>query len=130
MPEGDRQIRAIVDDLTGLASRAVAKIALDITANLVETTPVDTGWARSNWVPSIGAPETEVAGSPDSIDQGAQRSGQASLLGYDIARGAVFVSNNVPYIQRLNDGSSAQAPRAFVQDAVDRAVGAAQRLLV
>jgi formaldehyde-activating enzyme involved in methanogenesis len=32
------------------------------------------------------------------------------------------VSNNVPYINRLNEGHSAQAPAGFVQQAVAKAV--------
>ena len=34
----------------------------------------------------------------------------------------MFVSNNVKYITRLNDGYSRQAPAGFVQSAIRKAV--------
>ena len=50
------QIRAIVRGLERVTERVIIKITTDVTANLIETTPVDLGWARANWVPSLGAP--------------------------------------------------------------------------
>ena len=35
----------------------------------------------------------------------------------------VYISNNLPYIQRLNDGYSQQAPENFVESAVQVAEG-------
>ena len=122
MADEQRQIRVITRQLDRLASRVVAKISLDVTANLVETTPVDTGWARANWVPSIGFPVEEPVGSPTSVSGAQQQNGQSALLGYTIDKGKVFVSNNVSYINKLNDGSSLQAPANFVQDAIDKAL--------
>ncbi len=125
----DPQIRAIVKGLERLTERIVTKITLDITANLIETTPVDTGWARANWVPAIGMPlEANLDGIiPTSQDAASAASEQQAAIagivtGYKLSMGAVFVSNNVPYIVRLNEGSSAQAPSAFVQRAIEKAV--------
>lgn len=103
-------------------SRGVAKLTLDITANLIEDTPVDTGWARANWVPSIGRPTRGVEGSRENVTRSRQEAGQARVLGFDIRRtGIVYVTNNVPYIEALNDGSSSQAPAGFVETDIDRA---------
>ena len=52
----DAQVRAVIRSLERLSERVITKITLDVTANLIESTPVDTGWARANWVPQIGAP--------------------------------------------------------------------------
>ncbi len=124
-----RQVRAVVDALTRVTERVVTKIALDVVANLVETTPVDTGWARGNWVPSIGTPFIADLGSvtPTVANANAASSRQATAsvsvaTGYRLRRGSVFVSNNVPYITELNDGSSAKAPAGFVQLAIAKAV--------
>ena len=35
----------------------------------------------------------------------------------------IYIYNNVEYIGRLNAGSSTQAPREFVQIAIDKVVG-------
>ena len=125
----DTQIQAIVRGLERVTERVVTKITLDVTANLIETTPVDTGWARANWIPAIGAPIvrdlTGVEATVQNASLGAGEQQQALVAvvtGYKLARGAVFVSNNVPYIIKLNDGFSRQAPSGFVQMAIRKAV--------
>ena len=125
----DTQIRAIVRGLERVTERVVTKITLDVTANLIETTPVDTGWARANWIPAIGAPivrdltGVEATVQNASLGAGEQQQALAAVVtGYKLARGAVFVSNNVPYISKLNDGFSRQAPSGFVQMAIRKAV--------
>ena len=131
MPVGSRkQVTAIVRDLERFTERLVVKITLDVTGNLIETTPVDTGWARANWVPSVGKRSRRPAQSfkgktPSASVQAAaakQSAGQAQALGYKLARGRVYVNNNVRYITRLNDGYSRQAPPGFVQRGIRKAV--------
>lgn len=124
----DQQIRAIVRGLDRLTERVVTKITLDVTANLVETTPVDTGWARANWVPALSKPFVANLGAVPVTAQNAsaagvrQQAAVAGIAGYRLSMGRVFVSNNVPYIQELNAGSSRQAPSGFVQRAIAKAV--------
>lgn len=128
MATSDReQIRAVVKGLEELTERTIIKIVLDIVANLQEATPVLTGWARANWVPSLTRPFDQVAGSAAEAKQGTldlqpQQTGMAEVLGYRLRAGSVFVSNNVPYITRLNEGHSQKAPAGFVQDAIEKAV--------
>ena len=80
------QVRRIVRSIDRFIERVVTKIRLDVTANLIETTPRDTGWARANWVPSVGRPERNDPGIRDrSRVPGArakQAAGQAELLRY------------------------------------------------
>lgn len=122
------QVNAITAELNGFVSKLTAKIALDVTANLVKTTPVDTGWARANWVPNIGSPAgpTQPDGGPEDSDVRSaafsQSAGQAQLLGYSIQFGKIYIASGVPYIERLNAGSSQQAPAGFVERAVEKAV--------
>lgn len=122
-------IRFVVGVLERFTEKRIKIITLDATANLIEDTPRDTGWARSNWVPSIGKPSRRQGDflDPDEGDiaeaRADQESGQALIATtYTLSQGKVFVSNNVPYITRLNDGSSTQAPAGFVQAAIARAV--------
>lgn len=125
----DRQIKAIVRSLEALTERAIKKITLDVTANLKEVTPRDTGWAAANWVPSIGASIEGGAANPNPTEQDASsaeaRSSSALAAvaaGYRLKQGRVFISNNVPYIIQLNDGSSKKEPAGFVQRAIAKAV--------
>ena len=122
------QVTAIIKSLEKLTEKVVTKITLDVTANLISSTPVDTNWARANWVPTIGKPfEADLSSIKPSAQSAAsarskQRSAMGVVLGYKLPMGSVFVSNNVPYIGKLNDGSSKQEPAGFVQRAVRKAV--------
>ena len=121
MPEA--QIRSVMDALERVAERVIIKVTLDVTSNLIETNPVDTGWSRSNWIPSVGSSTKAPVGSKQSVSPAAQAAGLARMRTYDLKRdGKVFITNNVPYIVRLNEGSSRQAPAGFVQRAIRKAI--------
>lgn len=127
-----RQIRVVVSSLNGFVEQLIKKLTLDIVANLVAApgqggTPVDTGWARANWIPTIGTAREGVAGSRAQAEAGLlpsdQQTGIASVAAtYKLARGPIHITNNVPYIGRLDAGSSRQAPRGFVRRAIRKAV--------
>lgn len=113
----------------------IQKLVKDVTMQTVEAlagdTPVDTGKARSNWLVSLGSEDSEVIEphSPGShLGVNESRNLEATLAAARSAVEArtpgqdVIVQNNVPYIGLLNEGSSSQAPAAFVESAVQRAV--------
>lgn len=116
------QVIAILEDFS---EDLIRRLATQITFELQRTTPVDTGWARANWIPQIGVPfegnATVTDPQPGDVASaaGQQAAGQAAILGYRIELGSVFISNNVPYIINLNNGSSRQAPPMFVERAID-----------
>lgn len=115
----------VIAGLRGAVADAVKRVAFNISAELISTTPVDTGWARSNWVISIGEPISSPVGSRDAVDQSAQADGQARMLVYDVMQGAVHITNNVPYIEVLNTGHSPQAPAGFIEAAIARGLATA-----
>lgn len=121
------QADRIAAELTAHVERAAKALVLAITANLIAATPVDTGWARANWVPSIGAPATATAGSPEAVSTAQQEAGQAAVLAFKLAQGTLYVSNNVPYIGVLNYGRSQQAPAGFIERAVEQALAEIKR---
>lgn len=105
----------------------VRRVMLGVHAELLHATPVDTGWARTNWVPNVGAPFEGTAGSREAaeagrLDRAPQEAGVAALRDYRLEQGDVHDTNNVPYIQLLNAGSSRQAPPAFVQASIVRGI--------
>lgn len=121
------RISVITDDLTRFVGRLIIKLVLDIAANLVKApteggTPVDTGWARANWIPAIGPGPSNPVGSRESVSQSAQQAGRSLIAGYQLNRGVCTITNNVPYIVNLNFGSSKQAPAGFVQAAIEKAI--------
>lgn len=118
----DADIRATMAAVTRTAERVIKRVGFQIQTELITTTPVDTGWARANWQVSIGAPTSGPVGSREAVNTGAQAAGQARLLVYDIRQGDVWLGNHVPYIQKLNEGHSPQAPANFVEDAIRRGI--------
>lgn len=121
------QVRAVIQALERHVAQNMVALALQIIANLVASparggTPVDTGWARANWIPKIGQEPQSVSGSRDAVTTTDQAKGQGELLKYTLNQGSIYISNNVYYITRLNAGSSRQAPAGYVQDAIKRGV--------
>lgn len=117
------RVQVTIQALGAFTEKSVKALTLEVTANLIESTPVETGWARANWVPQIGSPYESTDGSRSEVSASAQQSGIAAVAtGYKITRGPVWVSNNVPYIGALNNGHSRQAPAAFIQAAILRAL--------
>ena len=98
----------------GLMDKVTRKVVLDVQSDLSKATPVDTGRARSNWLPSVGLPNSTTTTSTNG-------SPMPSFAGYKVGM-SLFISNNLPYISRLNEGWSKQAPAMFVEKAVQKAV--------
>lgn len=104
------------------APAIVRKAALVALRDLVLATPVDTGRARGNWQVEIGGSVVGESGFEDKSGDAAIRIGTATISTFGKGDGSIFIGNNVPYIGRLNEGSSAQAPAGFVEKAVRGAV--------
>ena len=106
------------------------RVALDIDSALVLTTPVDTGRARSNWQVSIGKTAFGTVDQPMSPSE-AIGNAKAELSKLRDSDDKIHITNNLPYIQRLNEGWSPQQPAGFVDQAVMTVVGSIhkQRIL-
>lgn len=126
------QVSFIVADLALFTRKEVIRLAVNVDANLRESpplgTPIDTGWARANWVPSVSAPyegdSDKRDPTPGDIAARAQvaEQGMNEVLSWQLTDGPIFVANNVPYIGALNAGHSPQSPRGFVQVAIEKAL--------
>jgi len=92
----------------------VRYIALTLDQKVVLRTPVDTGRARGNWYPSIGQPSDEV--NENAFDKsGTTTFGEIAAVVVNAQLGSViWLTNNLPYIVRLEDGYSGQAPTGMV----------------
>lgn len=118
------QVRRLTAALTGEVSRGVRLVATEVQAELIEATPIDTGFARASWHQSVGAPSQA---EPDDVaTAGAvQAAGAALVAAYRVELGDVHVQNNAEYIESLDQGHSQQAPTGFVRAAIERGVAAA-----
>ena len=100
-------------------------LAMELTAELVERTPVDTGAARANWMPTLDAP-TEA---PIEATTSAPREAAIAALIVDTDPGKpAFVSNAVEYMPFLIAGWSSQAPAGWDVEAVDTAIATVRKL--
>lgn len=107
-----------ISELVGIAPVLVQKkLAFDIFAGIVADTPVLTGRAMNNWNISIGSVDhsiTEEGGTGGGIKGAKQAQATATLAGLQPGF-TVWISNSLPYIVPLNEGSSDQAPANFVE---------------
>lgn len=113
----DDRLNRVADRLTDNVVRLMTEIIISIGTAVVILTPVDTGFARANWRPSLNSPAT----SPISF---LDPTGSATIARIEtVARrfrigDQAFLTNRAPYIGRLNEGSSPQRAAGFVQLAV------------
>lgn len=127
-----RHITLLGDRVGKNCDKLVRKIALAADQAVVSGTPVDTGRARSNWIVQKGSPRDGVidpyvegeSGSTGAANvQAALNQGEKVIRSYKYGD-EIHITNNLPYIQELNDGSSAQASENFVEEAVLTAIQA------
>ena len=85
--------------------KATRKIAFELYSDIVQATPVDTGRAKANWNIGFGAINTRVT-----------KSTRFQLINLPKGSGkrAIYITNHLPYINRLENGSSKQAPSGMV----------------
>jgi len=97
----------------GNADIIIRKVGLDITKNIIKRTPIDTGRARANW--QVG--RTLSANQTEAKDKtGNNTTKKASeIINRMNAGGIFYIFNNLEYINRLEYGSSKQAPHGMVR---------------
>ena len=86
----------------------VRKIGLEVYSSVVMRSPVDTGRFRGNWNVSLANFDPSVSELTDK--EGAASIARASISIADYKGGSIYISNNLPYAKRLEDGWSKQAP--------------------
>ena len=111
----DKTIKLSVEKIDSELLTAVKKVAVAVDGALVLATPVDTGLARNNWLPSLNVKrnffDATVKGSPVNVKRT-----KGQLLKLELGD-IIYFTNNLPYIGKLNKGSSKQAAANFVQKA-------------
>lgn len=130
----------LLPPIATLASNAAAASAIAIINDLVQVTPADTGSAVSNWQVTLDAPAPSILPPFIPSPKGRMIKGVwVHLVAPDITARAnasfvldaayvalrskapgqiIFITNNLEYIQKLNQGSSLQSPAGFVDRAL------------
>lgn len=102
------------------------KIALDLFTRVIRRTPVDTGRARGNWMSSVSTMVLQETGAIDKSGGNAISKAASTVQG---AKGGdvIYLTNTLPYILRLEEGSSTQAPNGMVALTVQEYPGVVQK---
>jgi hypothetical protein len=99
---------------------AIQKAAIVADQVVVIGTPFDLGRARGGWQVTFGAPADGETGILDPTGQATIARNTATILSFRVGK-SLFLSNAVPYIARLNAGSSPQN-KDFARDAAEAAL--------
>ncbi len=86
----------------------VKNIVMDTVQSLVDSSPVDTGAYRASHIISIGSADMGVRGPETNPNQDAAIQAVKIKLG-----NLVYIQNNLPYAERLENGWSDQAPQGI-----------------
>ena len=96
-------------------NQGIRATLFEVSTAIIKDTPADTGRARGNWQASVGRGAT---GDVSVVDR---RSGEAKAIAdvdqtVRVAVGDLYyLTNNLPYIERLEYGWSKQAPGGMVR---------------
>ena len=122
------RIEAHTNALMKNVSVLTRNTARAILNRLATSTPVDEGTAVSNWQVSLSGPQFSRlpayfpgnAGSTKGENARAMlQAARAVIPGFYAGKGeTIYIGNPIPYIGKLNEGSSAQAPAGFVEAAI------------
>lgn len=119
------EVRRFSEKIEPTVKRATDKVAIAIVKTAAAKTPVDTTKALSNWQIGLGGSPNGVLAARIPGTGGSTRLAsiastvvaaeldlQPRRVGIDI-----YVSNNAPYIDDLNNGTISQQPGGFVEAA-------------
>lgn len=111
---------SILDDMQEEVNQEVRATSLNVLRLVVFATPVDSGAARGNWFvsPSSTANRSidESRRAGEAISEGSQNVAKVEVIKYP----TITISSNLPYIERLNNGWSDQAPAKFIELAIQK----------
>jgi len=101
----------LVDRMQRRLNFVVAKATFDAFASAVKRSPVDTGRFRANWNVARG---TFDASTSESTAAARSEAELRKALAFP-AGGVVYLTNSLPYAEKLENGWSKQAPNGMVR---------------
>jgi len=107
----NRRLNEAMQALPNQANKIKRVAAVTVLRGVIFRSPVDTGRFRNNWQLTLGRPargEVNAGGYFQAAASGTARALQAKP-GQDI-----WITNNVPYAEALEEGHSGQAPAGVV----------------
>jgi hypothetical protein len=112
--------------MLGRTEQLMKSASIEFFRQVIIVTPVDTGRARYGWYITVGEPSKIV---PNEGKYKVPDINSHSKFTQFTVKDKLFITNNVPYITELNNGSSKQAPARFVENAAARVQNAVAKLV-
>lgn len=109
---GREKVKQGIDVVYQSANDNLRGVYLAGLGNIIQGTPVDTGRARNNWFLSVGAPSNSIT---TSKSKGLATIRSLRKMPLRVINRKIYLTNNLPYIQALEFGSSKQAPSGWVR---------------
>jgi hypothetical protein len=110
-------VASFADDIRNFERRTIRKldqvqrkVVLELFTRVIYKTPVDTGRARANWQVSIGSMPTGTIKINDANGSATVSRATAAAAGFS-AGDVIFLTNNLPYIRRLEEGGYGDGPK-------------------
>lgn len=104
-------IQSKIDGTWERVERVVRGAILDTYSDVIQRSPFDTGRFIGNWTVAYGNPDLSTKGV--SSRGAALQAGESKLATYKAGL-YVYLTNNLPYAKRLEEGWSDQAPNGIV----------------
>jgi len=108
------QLKAFQLKTEGLAETTTRLAVLEVWTRLIIRSPVDLGRFRSAWSPSYDEIVERTVERP-ALELGMYGPPRPPVFTEKIVGRRFFISNNLPYAQALENGSSKQAPQGMVR---------------
>lgn len=115
----EAQLRAFEHKTIEKMGRAARKIILDAFSGVIMMTPVDSGRARGSWQSAIGS---VPSGTVEALDPDGNTviATVAGVVDGMQPGDVIYMTSNLPYMPRLEEGYSQQAPAGMVRLVVQR----------
>jgi len=109
--------------ITGNSPKFVRSVTMQAYKMLTQETPVDTGRAKGNWY--INPTNPDLTTNDDTTHSGKGQPASPIRIMAEVAKvtgkeDKIFITNNLPYIGKLERGSSQQSPAGMLQVTSDK----------
>ncbi len=115
---------SVIEDIDSFVLEETTKLAKNVLEKVVKRTPYRTGQAKRNWIVSHNTHSDEFIKVPEespiplvTAENIALTRGQFQIPQAKPYK-LIYIQNNAPYIVRLNNGYSLQAPELYVDTAI------------
>jgi len=114
-----QQMEAFAKKTNNKIEDVVGAVCFQLSESIVLRTPVDTGRARANWIPSLNNVSRETSDETDKTDDASPTLNKVKPFAEKSAGKIFYLINNLPYIKVLEYGKYGTGPGATIKTTRD-----------